>query len=187
MNDEHTKYKALVKLMKAFMFSDIGDFIDMNVDIAFLTKLLHSHAYALSLALTETLGEVQSILMKNYAKQLLMMLDALELNLRDVTSYITSLKKAGLVKEAKVRALSSKEIEFIVKGCTLAPYTHRLVINRGLSGKMLCPLAAIAMVILALERGWKPDRELFKYVRFMRELSLFTEDGTRTKFEVVSV
>ena len=48
----------------------------------------------------------------------------------------------------------------------------------------LCPLAVIAMVALAVERGWKPGETLFDYVRFSEKLSYFTEDGTKTKFQI---
>ena len=80
------------------------------------------------------------------------MFKALELNLDRIANYISSLKRADLVEIVEVRSSSYDEVEFIVEECILAPYTHKHIINKGLLGCVLCPLAAMAMVILALER-----------------------------------
>ena len=47
------------------------------------------------------------------------------------------------------------------------------------------PLSGLAMVVIAMERGWKPKDKLFKYVKFSKVLSAFTRDGAITTFALV--
>ena len=67
----------------------------------------------------------------------------------------------------------------------MSPYTHKYIIENHMSERVLCPLAAIAMVVIAMERGWRPKDKLFKYIKFSKALSAFTRDGTITTFELV--
>jgi len=41
------------------------------------------------------------------------------------------------------------------------------------------------MVVLALEKGWKPEDNIFNYVKFAYKLTRFTADGSETTFKVV--
>ena len=113
------------------------------------------------------------------------MLNTLGLEINNIKDYISSLKKAGIVREAVLRRHENNEVEFIVEKCSLAFYTHGYVISKGLSGHVLCPLATTAMLILALEKGWRPGDQFFKYVKFTGELSRFNETGTITRFKLV--
>jgi len=49
----------------------------------------------------------------------------------------------------------------------------------------ICPLVIMAMVILALEMGWKPNDKFFDFIKFSKKLSYFTEEESKTVFIVM--
>lgn len=148
-------------------------------------QLFYLHMYSMCKALAEVLGMVQGVAMESYARTLLGLGGNMGFSFKSVEEYISSLRQMGLVGGCRLDRLPGGRAEFIVGRCALAPSIHRALGMEGYSG-CLCPLAAIAMVVLAQERGWKPGKRFFDYVKFYRKLSYFTEDGSRTLFEIPS-
>jgi hypothetical protein len=124
------------------------------------------------------------MLMSHYAESLMRLAKAMGITLWDPDAYVEELKKMGFVRNCGFQKVSNKEIGFIVEGCKLAPIIHVLLGLEGFTGD-LCPLASIAMIIIALNKGWEPGKDFFSYVKFAGKLSYFTEDGTRTIFELL--
>ena len=151
-----------------------------EMDLARVSLLFHIHTYSLSRALSEVLGEGQVVLINNYAKAFLDMTRIAGFKLESMDAYISSLKDMRFLKGCKLNWPSEQEAEFVVEKCYLASLIHKPLNMAGYTGD-LCPLAVIAMVVLAVERGWKPGENLFDYVRFSEKLSYFTEDGTKNK------
>jgi len=75
----------------------------MPIDTEFVTKILHMHSYATALALADALGEVQAVLMNDYAEKLIILANTLRLNINSIKEYTSSLKNAELVGEAEVK------------------------------------------------------------------------------------
>lgn len=150
-----------------------------GVDITGFTVVLHAHSYSLSHSLTRALGPTQAFLMNEYAKSLAKLLEGEEY-VKSLSSFCTAVE--GMAK-CRYEGEEDKLI-FEVVECPLAPFVHPKLGMDGHTGH-LCPLAALAMVALAKERGWKPDENVFDYVRFAEKLTFFGPEGSKTIFRVV--
>ena len=166
-------------------------------------KLFILHSHTMARVLTQALGMAQTRLLGNYARTLTYLLEQTKLlNLNGVDDCVSILRNSRLVEHCRFegltgsvfapthvlqvyRSVASGEVDFVIEGYKLAPRIYSaLNLHRRHSGD-LDPLAMIGMVALALEKGWKPDRPLFDYVRTTSRLTYFTEDGSRTRFEIL--
>ena len=166
-------------------------------------KLFILHSHTMARALTQALGMAQTSLLGNYARTLTYLLGQTRLlNLNGVDDYVSLLRSSRLVRRCRFegltggvsapshvisvfRILASGEVDFVIEGYKLAANIYGAFnLHRRYSGD-LDPLAMLGMVALALEKGWKPDRPLFDYVRTTSRLTYFTEDGSRTRFEIL--
>lgn len=161
----------------------------MEEPLSFISKLLHAHLYSISRALTKILGEAQTIIAKEYTKNLCKLLERMGVNplwLAESPNRLCELLvKRGMVKQCSFK-FSGKTVEFIVDGCTLAPYVHQPLEVSGFSGD-ICPLGLIAFSILTLNQGYKLDsnENIFNYVQFNEKLSYFTDNGSITRFKLM--
>ncbi|RLF22508.1 MAG: hypothetical protein DRN15_08110 [Thermoprotei archaeon] len=148
--------------------------------------LLHLHDYAFTTALVKTLGPVQAIFMNEYASNLIKLAEkaGIEMSkvLKGFSYYRNFLRGIGLVKDI-VLEKKGNTMKVVVEDCSLAEIIHRALDLKG-PQELLCPLATIAMVVLAREHGYSPDNGLFNFIRFTDEYSYFTESGTITIFKL---
>ena len=159
-----------------------------DVDLRFLTGFYHAYSYALSYALSNLMGAGQAIFMHDYAKALDKIFrrgrDSFQKLLAGIDDFIEVLRSKGLVENIVVEDVDRNRIRLVVRGCNLAQLTHHTL---GLVGARdyLCPIAAMAMVALARDMGFKEGENIFDYIRFSGSLSTLDEDGSVTEFLVV--
>jgi predicted transcriptional regulator len=157
-------------------------------DMGFLGTFYHAHSYALSYALSQLLGSTQAVFMSEYARNLQEILakggDKYSELLNDIESFIDVLKDKKVVEEMRVEELDKNRVKLIVKGCALASSAHSTLNLIG-SRHYLCPIATMAMVVLAKERGLKRGEDIFNYIKFDGSLSYLTQNGSETTFIIV--
>jgi len=154
-----------------------------QIDIPWIAKLYYIHSYASAKALTEVVGMGQAVLARSYAKAFIDIARTMNLNLDSFKEFVSELKRMKLLEDCRLRQTVRDEVEVVVEKCTLASMVHEPLGLEGYTGD-LCPLALMTMVVLAKERGWTPDKDLFAYIRFTGRLSYFTKDGTITSFQI---
>lgn len=156
--------------------------------MAKITLLLHIYAYSIFESITKVLGVTQVVLLNEFAKTFINLCRNSGLKIENTEDYISLLKDIGIVEECKLNKLSARPegdlVEFVIESCVLAPTVHKPLNMYGYTGHM-CPLAIIGMVALAQERGWKQGKNLFDYVKFLGKLTYFTENGSKTVFQIV--
>jgi len=160
--------------------------LSSDIDYRGLARLLHIHLYSWNNALTNLIGDMQALMMHSYAENVTRLWELHGLDIRGLKDLRDELVKIGLLEDLYVRKLACEregEVVLVVEHCRMAPLVHRPMGLIGLP-KSLCPLASMAMVALALERGWRPGKPIFDYVRFAKQLTRFTEDGSETTFEL---
>lgn len=158
--------------------------MSFKIDLAKISLLFHIYTYSLSRALTKTLGKAQVVLINDFAKTFLNLCSVANLKFKDINSYILSLRDIGILEQCRLNRLSKHEVEFIIEKCVLAQLIHKPLNMIGYTGD-ICPLAMMGMVVLSIERGWKPENNLFSFVKFSGKLTYFTSDGSRTVFQIV--
>ena len=157
-----------------------------DVDLEFMATFYHVHSYALSAALSRILGPAQAAFMNKYAEALQEILAKEEDYSRLLSgrrAFIEVLKDKGLVEDVRVDEVGEGEMRVLVRGCALAPVIHP-TLNLVGSRDYLCPIAMMAMVVLAKERGLKKGEDLFDYIMFGGRLSHLTSDGSETIFVI---
>ncbi len=155
------------------------------MDFEFMTNFYHAYSYSLSYALSNLLGPAQATFMYGYAKALTKIFGGGDSDfsklINDIETYTRILREKRLVRDIVMEEIGGNRVRLIVKGCALAESTHS---TPGLaeSKDYLCPIAAMAMVALAKERGFKDEENIFDYIKFSGSLSTLTEEGSVTEF-----
>lgn len=155
-----------------------------KLDLSFLVSFYHAYAYALSYSLYNLMGAGQAILMHDYARALDKILghrfpDLLS-SMKDFADF---LRKKGIIKDILVEEADGNKVRLIVRGCALARLVHPTLDVVG-AMDYLCPIAAMAMVALARDRGYTVGESIFDYVKFSGGLSRLDEEGSITEFLV---
>lgn len=155
-----------------------------EADVELLAFLLEAHTHAMAVALTRTLGAGQAFLIREYASALQRLLKQAGAGEAPATvrEYAELLRRKRLAKAVRVESLPEGKVKFVVEGCALAPTVHPLL---GLNGQLMCPMALVAMVALATERGYAGGDDIFNFVKFDKRLSVFKPDGSETVFRLV--
>ena len=156
-----------------------------ELDIQFVASLYHAYSYALSYALYNVLGPAQATFMHDYAKALTKILrmgkNSFPQLLKGFQAFVNVLNEKGLVEEMYIEEMERNKIKLVIKGCALASDIHSTL---GLKDTRdyLCPIAAMAMVAIAVENGYTNGENLFEYIKFSGSLSHLTSDGSITEF-----
>jgi hypothetical protein len=164
--------------------ASLESLLNKNASVYSNASIDHMNGYALSRAITQTIGDAQAVLITDYAKNLMHLSNTLGSQWHDVLSYMEHLKRVGRAPLMEVAQEGPNLISCDVKVCTVARTIHKSLDIRDFSGD-ICPIAMMFMVLKAQELGWTPEKNLFDYIKFSGKLSYFTEVGSKTEFEVV--
>ncbi len=154
-----------------------------RLDLVFAGVFYHAHIYALSSSLSKLLGPAQAVLLGEYALALSKILargeDEYARLLDTLGAFNKVLKGKNLVKDVKVDELGGNRALLTVEKCALASTIHpslKLVSSE----VVLCPIATMAMVAMAHEKGYEAGENIFDYVKYEKNVSRLSEDGSET-------
>jgi hypothetical protein len=153
-------------------------------DLGFLGSVYHAYVYGLMRASSKLMGSGQVILFRDYAQsvqELLANAGGDYARLLTNTKTFSSILKERQLADIRVESLAEGKVRLIVDKCISAPSVHPTLRVTG-SKDNVCPLAAMGMVALANERGFKVGDSIFDYVKFAGSLSYLTENGSETEF-----
>lgn len=157
---------------------------DAGISIYSDAVMAHMNGYALARALTETMGDVQAVLMTKYAENLIKLSEAFHFDISDVETYLAYLKRTRRAPSMEVVQERPGYISLNIQACSIARIIHKSLKISGYSGH-ICPIAMAFMVVKAMDLGWVPGKNLFDYIRFSGKFSYVTDIGSKTEFELV--
>ncbi len=158
-----------------------------NSDFVFIGSLYHAQTCALLSTLQKLFGPAQAIILSEYATEFKKILarGGAEYSriLDNLETLKNSLEAKGLVKDLRIDYLDKNRVKLSVEKCFMSQIVHP-TLNLADSRNFLCPIATMAIVALANERGFKEGGNIFDYIKFEDNLSLLTKEGSETNLVI---